>query len=77
LEAYKQALEANSSHPRHWLSAGNLIRELGNKTEALKYFERAIALDFTFTEVYSNMANIYSEKGEHEKPFSSWRKALP
>jgi tetratricopeptide (TPR) repeat protein len=75
-DAYREALEANPAHPRHWLSAGNLLNELGQKKDALKYFEKAVSIDSTSAEVFSNMANIYSESGEHDRAIRLLEKSI-
>ena len=54
----------DKSESRFVMNLGVLLYDLQRYDDALKFFERALALDPQFTTIYHNMACCYHEKGD-------------
>ena len=76
LHAYRQALEANSNNPRHWVSVGIKLCSLGEYQTGIDNFRKAIDLDPNFHDAYVNLSAAYNRLGEHETAIEFSQKAI-
>jgi len=55
---------------------GNVYRDRGNSSEAIRYWEQALQFSSPRSDVYEGMAMIAMEKGQYSEAVDFWRKAL-
>jgi len=55
---------------------GNIYRDRGNSSEAVRYWEQALQLSSPRPDVYEGMAMIAMEKGQYVEAVDYWQKAL-
>jgi len=76
LKKEKTETAAPKKDAAHWLNQGNFYSIYGNDKIAIKYFEKAIALDPKRSDAYFQQGVSYGELGEYQKALSSINKAL-
>ncbi len=55
---------------------GSILRTLGRRTEAMKHYQGALAINPDIAEVHSNMGVLHHDQGELEPPIACYREAL-
>ncbi len=61
---------------RIWFSAGNNFYNSGNLAKARTYYEKALALDPKYVEVYFNLAVTLAQLNDVSRAVALWRQAL-
>jgi tetratricopeptide (TPR) repeat protein len=75
LNAYRQALKADSTLKGFYSKYATLVMSSGNEEEKLKALEGAAAAGEADVKMYSVLGNIYANKGNLPKAISSFEKA--
>jgi len=83
LERYEEALpwvlkaaEKNQPDALSWFQVGVCYEKLGNSSEAVQAYEKAIELDPDYPEPLFNLGGLYWNKGDSEKAKNIWEQAL-
>jgi len=75
-ELYLQICRAEQDNPDNWAMAGVIMGQLGQMTEAVSCFQRAVALRPDFAEAHYNLGKACRELGHLELAVSSYEAAL-
>ncbi len=67
IEAYKAAQHVSADTAAANMNLGGIAYRMGDLDEATKRYERVLAIDPAFFPAYSNLATLYSERGEPKK----------
>ena len=59
-----------------YLNSGNCQVELNNSDTALKFYEKALAINPNDWKIFSGMGHAYFYKNEIDKACESWKKSL-
>lgn len=63
---FMEAIKINPLHPRAHFNIANLLSKDNHMPMAIQLMERAIHLDYTYTDAYTNLAAMYSEVGRNQ-----------
>ena len=55
---YRDVLDRHPDQPKLWMSLGHLLKTVGDQTDAIRAYRRAIALQPSMGEVYWSLANL-------------------
>lgn len=76
IEACRQAMVADATHPYPWNILGRLHYEAGDLPQAINAFRRAIALHDRFAPAYWNLGAIAYQTGDYPAARQSYQKAI-
>lgn len=76
LEKYEEALAEQADAPHYVRAKARTLMQLGRNEEALRWFDRAVALQPFFGGTYANRGILYDRMGEYEKAVEDYEKAL-
>ncbi len=72
----KKMEQANEKNPRHQYSLGAMQLNNNNPDEAIRYFNRALALDSSHFQSLNGLGLAYAMKGNHHQAVSYFLKCL-
>lgn len=75
-DAYRAALDHNSSFPGVYYNLGNLKQGAGDLAEAVRYFERALELDAHFVLARNNLGQAFEAAGRYEEAARQYELAV-
>ena len=73
---WSDVLSKTPGKPRAYLAMGRVISEKGRQSDALQYFNRAIAIDPSFADAYGNRANVLVQLGQPDAAIADCNRAL-
>jgi tetratricopeptide (TPR) repeat protein len=75
--AYDRAIAVDEDNPRYWNLAGAQYAALGERRQAIRYLERAVALQTNADPSHlNNLAACYTEIGEYERAAHYFARAV-
>src|SRR2546426_7039304 len=76
VEAFKQALEKDSTHVKSHLNLSRVLVEQGKAQEALPYVEGVVTIDSTSNEAYRLLGRVKRELGDSSGAIEAYKKAI-
>jgi len=73
---YRQALSQDESMPELWFNYGNLLQQLGERSQAEQAYSKAIAANPGFYPAHLNLANSLRDRGATHEAITHYQQAI-
>jgi tetratricopeptide (TPR) repeat protein len=73
---FRKSIEIDASKPTLWNSLGNVLREMGQASEAIKVYEGTLKVDGNYPECWTNLSQALVDLGEFDRAFQAVSRAL-
>jgi tetratricopeptide (TPR) repeat protein len=73
---FRKSIEIDANRPAMWNSLGNVLRDKGQASDAVKIYERTLRVNGNYPECWTNLSQALVDLGEFERAFQAVRRAL-
>ena len=75
-EAYRDALAYGAENPVALAGLANIFQEQGEASQAIEYYERALAIEPAFRQAWNNLGNTYRKLNQPRQAVECYRRSL-
>jgi tetratricopeptide (TPR) repeat protein len=73
---FRKSIEINANNPAMWNSLGNVLREKGQASEAVKVYESTLKVNGNYAQCWTNLSQALVDLGEFDRAFQAVSRAL-
>ena len=72
----RKSIDIDANKPAIWNSLGNVLRDKGQASDAVRIYERTLSVNGNYPECWTNLSKALVDLGEFERAFQAVRRAL-